>query len=61
MVPHDSAFYDMLVKRCGGLRAVFQSAARLLLERSANSDFLTPVRIGGSLRWLDPIEDSPCE
>ncbi len=61
MVPHDSAYFDVLVKRCGGLKAVFLSAARLLLERAANSDFLIPVRMGGSLRWLDPIDDSPCD
>ena len=61
MVPHDSAFFDALVKRCGGFQAVFRSAARLFLERSASTNFLTPIRMGGNLRWLDPIGDSPCE
>lgn len=61
MVPHDSEFFDALVKRCGGFQAVFRSAARLLLERSAATNFLTPVRMGGRLRWLDPVEDALCD
>ena len=61
MVPHDSAFYDALVKRCGGLHAVFHGAARLLLERSASNDFLVPVRMDNRLKWVDLVGDSPCD
>jgi putative component of membrane protein insertase Oxa1/YidC/SpoIIIJ protein YidD len=61
MFPHDSSYFDTLVKRCGGLRAVFRGAARLLLEHEANSDFLTPVRHEGRLKWLDLVGASPCD
>ena len=61
MVPHDSEYFDRMVGRCGGFRAVFRSAARLLLERAANTEFLTPVRIDGQLKWIDLLEESPCE
>lgn len=61
MVPHDSEYFDRLAKRCGSLRAVFRSAARLLLERAASTDYLVPVRLGGALHWLDPIGESPCD
>jgi putative component of membrane protein insertase Oxa1/YidC/SpoIIIJ protein YidD len=61
MVPHDSEYYNVLVRRCGGLRAVFRGAARLFLERAASTDFLTPVRIDGRLKWVDLLEDSPCD
>ena len=61
MLPHDSEYFDRLAKRCGGLRAVFRSAARLLLERGASTEYLTPVRLEGKLKWIDFAEDAPCE
>jgi hypothetical protein len=53
MVPSDSEMFDILLKRCGVVRAVLRSSARLLLERAATPAYLRPVRLGGRLHWLD--------
>lgn len=61
MVPSDSAMFDVLLKRCGVVRAVLRSSARLLLERAATPAYLRPVRLHGRLQWLDPPGRQPCD
>lgn len=55
MLPHDSKAFDQRARRCGTVRAVFTSAARLLLERAAGPRFLRPVIFDGGLKWDDPV------
>jgi putative component of membrane protein insertase Oxa1/YidC/SpoIIIJ protein YidD len=61
MVPSDSEMFDVLMKRCGVVRAVLRSSARLLLERAATPAYLRPVRLHGRLQWLDPPGRQPCD
>jgi hypothetical protein len=61
MVPTDSEMFDILLKRCGVVRAVLRSSARLFLERAATPAYLRPVRIEGHLRWLDLPGRQPCD
>jgi hypothetical protein len=61
MVPSDSEMFDILLKRCGVVRAVLRSSARLLLERAATPAYLRPVRLGGRLHWIDLPGRRPCD
>ena len=61
MVPSDSEMFDILLRRCGVVRAVLRSSARLLLERAATPAYLRPVRLGGRLHWLDLPGRQPCD
>lgn len=61
MVPSDSEMFDILLKRCGVVRAVLRSSARLLLERAATPAYLRPVRLGGRLHWIDLPRRRPCD
>jgi hypothetical protein len=53
MVPTDSHYFDARARRCGGLSAAIDGAARLYLESAATPRFLRPLRLDGRLRWLD--------
>ncbi|HWN69204.1 MAG TPA: hypothetical protein VNM90_16305 [Haliangium sp.] len=53
--------FDILIKRCGVVRAVLRSSARLLLERAATPAYLRPVRLDGRLLWLDLPGRRPCD
>ncbi|MCG8419917.1 MAG: hypothetical protein MJE77_18450 [Proteobacteria bacterium] len=61
MVPSDSQMFDLRVKRCGTLRTVVGSIARLFLERAATGRYLRPVRFEGRLRWLDFPDAVSCD
>jgi hypothetical protein len=61
MVPSDSEMFDILLKRCGVVRSVMRSSARLLLERAATPAYLRPVRLEGHLRWLDLPGRNVCD
>jgi hypothetical protein len=61
MVPSDSEMFDILLKRCGVVRAVLRSSARLFLERAATPAYLRPVRLEGRLQWLDLPGRRPCD
>jgi hypothetical protein len=61
MVPSDSEMFDILLRRCGVVRAVMRSSARLLLERAATPAYLRPVRLGGRLHWIDLPGRQPCD
>lgn len=54
MVPRDSEAFNQRLHRCGPVRAVVVSMSRLLLEVAARPAYLTPVRMGGRMRWIDP-------
>jgi hypothetical protein len=54
MVPRDSEAFNRRLRWCGPVGAVMVSMSRLMLEMAAQPAYLTPVRLDGRLRWLDP-------
>lgn len=61
MWPSDSRYFDGALRRCGARRALAASLARLFLEPAASPEVLTPLVIDGRVRWVDLVEDLPCE
>jgi hypothetical protein len=53
MVPRDSEAFNQRLRRCGPVRAVVISTSRLLLEVAARPAYLSPVQLGGRVRWID--------
>jgi hypothetical protein len=53
MLPTDSEAFAARVERCGGISAWYWGVARLLLEQSASTRFMHPLRLDGRVRWAD--------
>jgi hypothetical protein len=58
MFPSDSEVYDVQARRCGAISAATKGVSRLLLEVAASDEFVSPVILGGRVRWLDPPDDA---
>lgn len=58
MLPSDSEVYDVRARRCGAITAAARGVSRLLLEVAASDELLSPVIVGGRLRWLDLPDDA---